>query len=125
MREQAEQVFPLIKDYFDKIGSDLSKSAQGFAGLEETIRNTFRNAEEETRRVTRQHSENVQQIVSGMRETLEQEQRNAAERISGIVGETSQRLEHLCRRIAEEFGSNMLSIAQKCEEAIRSSERQP
>ena len=123
MREKAEQAFPLIKEHLDKIGSDLSESAQGFAGLEETIRSTFRNAEDEARRVARQHSENVQQIVSGMRETVEQEQRNVAEKVSGIVGETTQRLEHLLMRITREFGSNMLSIAQKCEEAIRASDQ--
>lgn len=123
MREQAEQALPLIKEHLDKIGSDLSVSAQGFAGLEETIRNTFRNAEEEARRVARQHSENVQQIVSGMRETFEQEQRNVAEKVSGIVGETSQKLEHLLLRITRAFGENMLSIAQKCEEAIRASDQ--
>ena len=125
LRAQAEQAFPLIKEHLDKIGSDLSKSAQGFAGLEEIIRNTFQHAEEETRRVAQQHSENVQQIASGMREMLEQEQRNAASKVSGIVGETMQRLENAVRRISEEYGSNMLSIARKCEEVIRSSERQP
>ena len=125
MQEKAEQAFPLIKEHLDKIGSDLSKSAQGFVGLEETIRNTFKNAEEEANRVARQHSENVQQIVSGMRETLEQEQRNATQQVSSVVGETMQRLETAVRRISEEYGQNMLSIARKCEEVIRSSERQP
>lgn len=183
MREQAEQSFPLIKEHLDRIGADLRESAKGFDGLEETIRNTFQNAEQEvrktvlqhsenvqqmtsgmketleqtqrearnvaqqhsenvqqiasgmketldqaqqeTRRVAQQHTENVQQITAGMRDTLEQAQRDSAAKISSIVNDAMQNFENEIRRISEQYGSNMLSIARKCEEAIRSGEQQP
>ena len=78
MRQQAEQSFPVIKQHLDQIGTDLKNSATGFTGLENTIRQTFENADRESKRLAQQHLENVESVAAGMRETLEKAQRDSS-----------------------------------------------
>ena len=44
MKAQAEAAFPLIKQQLDAIGTDLQQSAAGFAGLNQTITDTYAEA---------------------------------------------------------------------------------
>ena len=133
MREQAEQSFPLIKEHLDKIGADLSESAKGFDGLEEVIRNTFQNAEQETRKVVLQHSENMQRMTSGMKETLEQAQRearNAAQQHSEDVQqmafgvrETLDQAQQETRRVAQQHTENVQQIAAGMKDTLEQAQR--
>ena len=122
MRQQAEQSFPIIKQHLDKVGVDLENSAAGFAGLEKTIRTTFQSAEQEVRQIAQQHSENVQSVAAKMRETLEKTQRDSADKVTGIVESAvqqfSKEIDGEINRITKEWGSNMISIAERCQEAI-------
>ena len=118
MRQQAEESFPVIKQHLDKVGVDLAQSAQGFDGLKATIQ----QAEEETRRIARLHTENVEALATGMRETLEQAQRESADKVSGIVESAieqfSKEINREIDRVARDWGENMLSIAERCAEVI-------
>lgn len=128
MREQAEQSFPLIKEHLDKIGADMSASAQGFAGLENVIRDVFAKAEKETRRIAEQHAENVEELAGNMRQTMENAQRESAERVAKIVGEGLEKfaggVNHELERITQEWGQNMVSIAEQCQAAIDAATRE-
>ena len=133
MREQAEQSFPLIKEHLDKIGADLRESAKGFDGLEETIRNTFQNAEQEARKIVLQHSENVLQMTSGMKETLEQAQqeaRNVAQQHSEDVQqmasgmrETLDQAQQETRRVAQQHTENVQQIAAGMRDTLEQAQR--
>ena len=127
MRQQAEQSFPVIKQHLDQIGTDLKNSATGFTGLENTIRQTFENADRESKRLAQQHLENVESVAAGMRETLEKAQRDSSAKVASIVasaiekfsGEIDQELD----RIARAWGNQMVSIAERCAEVIQRVER--
>ena len=123
MRQQAEQSFPAIKQYMDKVGADLAQSAEGFKGLEVTIR----QAEEETRRIARLHTENVEALASGMRETLEKAQRDSANQVTGIVdaaiNKFTQEINRELDRVARAWGENMVSISERVAEVIRAEEQ--
>ena len=127
MRQQAEDSFPVIKGYLDEIGANLAESAKGFSGLEDTIRSAFQSAEQETRRIAQQHSQDVQSVAAGMRETLENAQRDSAQKVTGIVESTikqfSDEINNELNRVARAWGSQMTSIAERCAEAIRAVER--
>lgn len=133
MREQAEQSFPLIKEYLDKIGADLSKSAQGFSGLEETIRNTFQHAEQEARKVALRHSENVQKIASGMKDVLEQAQqetRSVAQQhsenvrqIASGMKDTLEQVQQETRRVAQQHSENVQQIASGMRDTLEQAQR--
>ena len=123
MREQAQEAFPTIKQYLDKVGEDLAQSAQGFDGL----RTTIQQAEEETRRIARLHTENVESLAAGMRETLEQAQRSSADKVAGIVDNAinkfTQEINRELDRVAVAWGENMVGIAERVAEAIRKEEQ--
>ena len=97
MRKQAEEAFPQIKEHLDEIGQNLSKSAEGFTGLEETIRTTFQNADKETRRLAEQHVQNVENLAANMRETLEKAQRESADKVQTIISEGLEEIQHGCQ----------------------------
>ncbi len=123
MREQAQEAFPTIKQHLDKIGADLAQSAQGFDGLKTTIQ----QAEEETRRIARLHTENIEALAIGMRETLEEAQRASADKVAGIVDEAinkfTQEIDNEITRVAVAWGENMVGIAERVAEAIRKEEQ--
>lgn len=122
MRQQAENAFPRIKEHLDEIGQNLSKSAEGFAGLEGTIRATFENAERESRRLVEQHTQNVEGLAAKMRETLENAQRESADKVEKTIseglGKFSQGVSQELDKVAEAWGGNLVSIARECAEAI-------
>ena len=127
MRKQAEESFPAIKSNLDKIGENLSSSAKGFETMEETLKKAFESAEEQTRRVANLHAENVERITAKMIQTLEGAQQESAARVTEIVesairkfsGEVSEELD----RVATAWGSNLVSIAERCSEAITEVDR--
>lgn len=127
MRQQAEESFPAIKKYLDKIGEDMANSAAGFTKLEDTIRNAFQSAEQETRRIAQQHSENVESVAAGMRETLEKVQRDSADKIAGIVESAVEKfrsdINKELDRVARAWGEQMLGIAERCKEVINKVEQ--
>lgn len=118
MREQAQEAFPTIKQHLDKIGADLAQSAQGFDGLKTTIQ----QAEEETRRIARLHTQNIEALATGMRETLEEAQRASADKVVGIVDDAinnfTQEINREITRVAVAWGENMVGIAERVAEAI-------
>lgn len=122
IRQQAEEAFPVIKKHLDKVGVDLENSAAGFAGLEKTIRTTFQSAEQEVRRIAQQHSENVQSMATRMRETLEKNATDSTDKVTGIVASAieqfSKEINGEINRITKEWGGNMVSIAERCEQTI-------
>ncbi len=123
MRKQAEESFPAIKRNLDEIGENLSSSARGFETMEETLKEAFESAEEQTRRIAELHARNVERITANMIQTLEGVQQESAARVTGIVesalnkfsSEVSEELD----RVATAWGSNLVSIAERCSEAIR------
>ena len=122
MREQAEQSFPIIKKNLDEIGDNLRKSAEGFKGLEETIQSAFQTAEKESRRLVKQHTENIEVLVSNMRETLENAQKTSAENVQKIVDDGLKKFNEEINReingLTVAWGENLVSIARDCANAI-------
>ena len=127
MRQQAEQSFPVIKRHLDQIGTDLKNSAAGFTGLESTIRQTFENADRESKRLAQQHLENVEAVAAGMRETLEKAQRDSSAKVASIVASAIEKfsgdIDRELDRIARAWGNQMVSIAERCAEVIQKVER--
>lgn len=122
MKQQAEESFPTIKGHLDKIGADLKESANGFEGLEETIKSTFKNSAE----IAGQHTESVKNLTEGMLTKMEQTQRDATEKVGTIVEESMQKFTEQINgeidRLTREWGNNMTSIAERCKEAIQAVE---
>ena len=122
MREQAQEAFPTIKQYLDKIGADLAQSAQGFDGLKTTIQ----QSEEETRRIAQAHAENIEAIAAGMQKTLEAAQRDAADKVAGIVEDAMKKftreINRELDRVAVAWGENMVGISERVAEVIRKEE---
>lgn len=122
MRKNAEESFPVIKQHLDKIGEDLSQSAQAFDGLEETIRTTFKNAEEETANIVKNHSQNLELMTGNLRDVLENAQRESSEKIKQMVHDSleefNRQMANSVNTLAREWGGNMVSIAEQCSELI-------
>ena len=118
MRQQAEQSFPTIKQHLDKIGADLAASATGFDGLENTIRSTYKSAEE----VAALHLTNVETLATNMRETLENAQRESAEKVAGIIqgaiGDWTTEINKELHRVASAWGEQMIAIADQYAKVI-------
>ena len=122
MRKSAEESFPVIKQHLDKIGEDLEQSAQAFDGLEETIRATFKNAEEETANLVQKHSASMEQMVANMRDTLEKTHRESKENLDRTIQESLKKfgddISGEIETFARAWGGNMVSIAERCAKAI-------
>lgn len=122
MRQQAEESFPTIKRHLDEVGEHLSASARGFSTMEATLRDVFQSAEQETRRIAQQHLENVERIAADMSQTLESAQRESAAKVTDIVesgiGKFVNGVSTELDRIASAWGGNLVSIAERCSEAI-------
>lgn len=103
MRQQAEEFFPVIKQHLDAIGENLSQSAKGFDGLEETIRSAFQNSEQEARRISEQYAANAEALVVNMRQAMEEAQQTFRD---DIIKEIN--------RMTQEWGGNLVSIAEEC-----------
>lgn len=118
IRQQAEGAFPAIKQNLDKIGQDLQSSAASFAGLEQVIEKSFKEAEQ----IAENHAANVKELVNGMRTTMENAQKEVAGRVKGIIEAALK--DHVKRtnaeleRVAKTWGDNMVSIADRCKETI-------
>ena len=122
MRKSAEESFPVIKQHLDKVGEDLAQSARAFDGLEEIIRNTFKNAEEETANIVKNHSKNLELMTGNLRDALESAQRESSEKIKQIVHDSLQefnrQMGNSVNTLAREWGGNMVSIAEQCADLI-------
>ncbi len=122
MRKNAEESFPVIKQHLDKIGEDLAQSAQSFDGLEETIRTTFKNAEEETANIVKNHSQNLELMTGNLRDVLENTQRESSEKINQMVHDSleefNRQMANSVNTLAREWGGNMVSIAKQCADLI-------
>ena len=122
MRKNAEEAFPVIKQHLDQVGNDLSQSAQAFHGLEETIRTTFKNAEEETASIIKSHSASMEQMTGNLRDTLEQAQRESVKNIDRTVQDSlekfGQEMRSAVNTLAKEWGGNMVSIAKRCADLV-------
>lgn len=118
MRQQAEEAFPTIKENLDKIGQDLQSSAESFADLEQVIEKSFRAAEQ----IAESHAANVNELASGMRTTMENAQKEVAGRVEEIIRaaleEYVKRTSEELGRVAKTWGENMVSIAERCKDAI-------
>ena len=88
MQRQAENAFPEIHNRLNRVIEDLQSGAQSFHGLEEVIRRSFEQAEANVREIAQGHTENVDQMASSMRETMENAQREAAGRVSQIIDQS-------------------------------------
>lgn len=123
MRRQAVESFPIIKKHLDEIGENLSNSAQGFSTMDATLRGVFQSAEQETRRIAQNHLENVQRIAEGMSKTLESAQRESADQVAEIVASGIRKFDDgiskELERVARAWGGNLVSIAERCSQAIR------
>ena len=122
MRKSAEESFPIIKQHLDKVGEDLAESARAFDGLEETIRTTFKSAEEETANIVKNHSKNLELMTGNLRDALESAQRESSEKIKQIVHDSLQefnrQMGNSVNTLAREWGGNMVSIAEQCADLI-------
>ena len=127
MHAQAKNAFPVIKRNLDKIGEDLQKSAEGFKGLEETISSAFVNAEEEVRRVTKQHSDNVQKMVAEMSKTLRNAQQNSSEQVMKIVNDAVSKFDRAMNReideVTKRWGENLVAVAKEAAEMIQQAKK--
>ena len=85
LQKQAEDSFPTIKEHLDRIGEDLAKSAEGFSGLEETLRRTFESAEAQTQRIAKQHAEEVNRVAESMRMVVERACLESSQKITTVV----------------------------------------
>lgn len=129
MREQAEMSFPTIKRHLDDIGQQLSNSAQGFSTIDTTLRSVFQSAERETRRIAHSHLETVQDIGEHMSRTLREAQQASASEITDIVEKGirlfNDQMTSEINRVATAWGSNLVSVAERCSNAIRAVDRRP
>ena len=97
MKQQAVESFPTIKANLDQIGQDLKSSAEGFQGLEATIKSVVKTSEREAGVLT-----------LNMRAAMEKAQQNFSGNINREID-----------RLTREWGNNMVSIAERCEKTIR------
>ena len=111
MKQQAVESFPMIKANLDKIGEDLKNSAEGFQGLETTIKSVFETSEREARVLT-----------ENMRSAMEQAQRDTAQQVEAVITQAAQQfstnINNEIDRLTREWGNNMVSIAERCQETI-------
>lgn len=123
MKKQAEESFPVIKGNLDRIGMDLAESAKGLNEMESTIKSAFAASRQETENIVKQHTAEVGQVVGNMRDAMEQAQRDMTNSIKRLVDETSQQFAEEINRVALKWGSDMASVAERCEETIRAIEQ--
>ncbi len=84
MKESAEQSFPVIKKHLDAIGADLEKSASGFTGLEETIRQIHKQAGD----LAQQHIETAQQHIEQVGSQINRTAEQVASASEGMITES-------------------------------------
>ena len=84
MKNRAEQFFPTIKSYFDAIGGDLQKSADGFAGLEKTITTTY----EQAGSLAQTHIEMAKQHIDNVGTQIDNTANTVAEASRGMIAKT-------------------------------------
>jgi len=122
MKRQAQESFPVIKENLDQIGENLRSSAAGFQGLEETIKSSFQQAEQQVKAIVVQHTDDIQSMAGSMRETMEKSQREVADKVDGIIAAAIERYAEQTSaeldRIAKAWGGNLVSIAEECAKAI-------
>ena len=131
MREQAEDAFPTIKRNLEEVGEKLAQSAAGFGGLKESIEKTFEDAATQARRVTEEHAVRVKEMSDTIQATLKKTQQEASQEVGKIMVAATRKLreemDSEIDRVARAWGGNLVSIAEKCDEAIKRVEglRQP
>lgn len=100
--------------------------AQSMSEMSSGMRDLSSAVESETRQVAQRHAENVEKLVNDMVTTLGSAQEESAQKITGIVegainnfsGEMNREIE----RVAREWGSNLVSIAERAKDAIEAVE---
>ena len=121
MHEQARGALPAIQKYLNKVLGDLENSAKGFEGLEETIRNTFKDAAEE-------HMRSVKEMVANLNGELKRAQAESSNEVMRVVKQAidtfdSQMNEEI-NKVTLKWGANLVAIAEDAEKAIRAAKKQ-
>ena len=101
--------------------------AKSMGEMSEGMRATLQAAEQGTRQIAEQHARNVEQIAAGMREALQNAQSDSAGKVTEVVNVAiqhfSDEMNREIDRVARAWGGNLVSIAEKAQQAINAAER--
>lgn len=122
LREQAEQSFPTIKRNLDTIGDDLGQSAEGLRGMKDVIEDAFQKAEASAKHTMDAHASSVETMAASMVDAMKSAQQESASKVEATIEvgmrQFSVEMEQAMKRIVDEWGGNMVGIAERCREVV-------
>ena len=78
----------------------------------------MQDAEQEARKTAQKHAENVDEIVDGMSKKLRDAQDRSAQQVMSIVDQGMKNFHGEINRVAQEWGRNLVAVAEKAQQAI-------